>query len=125
MLPEQDRQKLTEKGYEFEEIADGGFLCVVIKDFRLPPGYDRDSTDVLLRLPSGFPDSQPDMFWCDPPISYANGGVPQASESRETYLGRTWQRFSRHLAPGVWRPGVDSLMTYLSLITRDLARCGR
>lgn len=122
MLPEHDREKLAEKGYEFDELVDGGFLCIVIKNFRLPPGYDTETTNLLLRLPTAFPDAQPDMFWCDPPISYANGGAPQASESRENYLGRTWQRFSRHLAPGVWRPGIDSLMSYLSLVSQDLAR---
>jgi hypothetical protein len=40
----------------------------------------------------------------------------------ETYLGRTWQRFSRHLEAGAWRAGTDSLKSFLSLIISELER---
>lgn len=123
MLPPNDREHLQQKGYTFEETSDGGMLCVVIKGFRLPAGYEPPVTDLLLRLPVGYPDAAPDMFWCNPPVRLgANGSFPQAADLMEQHLGGTWQRFSRHLAPGVWRPGTDCLESYLSLIRRDLER---
>jgi hypothetical protein len=117
---EADRAYFREKGYEIEEKAEGGMICVVIKNYRLPAGYQAVVTDLLLRLPGGFPDASPDMFWCSPPVRFADGSLPPAADVTENHLGRPWQRFSRHLAAGTWRPGIDSLGTYVALIQRHL-----
>jgi Prokaryotic E2 family E len=123
MLAPSDEAYLRGKGLEFEVAADQGLICVVIKNYLLPGGYDRASTDLLLRLPKGFPDAQPDMFWCDPPVRIAGSGAfPQAADLMESYLGRTWQRFSRHLNAGVWSPGTDNLGSYMSLVGAELER---
>jgi hypothetical protein len=47
------------------------------------------------------------------------GGMPQACEARETYLGRNWQRWSRHWQVE-WRAGVDNLETYIGAILHEL-----
>lgn len=123
MLAPSDEAYLRSKGFQFEVIPDQGQICLVIKAYRLPAGYDPELTDLLLRLPPGFPDAQPDMFWCDPPVRLVStGAYPQAADSMEPYLGRTWQRFSRHLGAGVWKPGVDGLGSYLTLIRSELER---
>jgi hypothetical protein len=123
MLAPGDEAYLRDKGLEFEIFTDQGLICVVIKDYPLPSGYDVRTTDVLLRLPPGFPDAQPDMFWCNPPVRLgASGNYPQAADLMEQYLGNTWQRFSRHLNPGVWKPGTDSLGSYMALIGAELER---
>lgn len=125
MLTQADDTYLRGKGLIFEALVDQGLICVVIKEYELPPGFDRASADLLLRLPPGFPDAQPDMFWFDPAIRIAaTGRFPQAADLMETYLGRTWQRFSRHLAAGVWTPGVDNLASYMALIGAELERIG-
>ena len=82
---------------------------------RLEP---RTST-LLLRLPPGFPDAGPDMFWLDPPVSRPASGPIPGTESREPYLGRTWQRWSRHIQ-NQWRPSIDNLETYLVYVRRCL-----
>lgn len=97
-------------------------ICVTIPQYRLPDGYAPACVDLLLRLPPGFPDVPPDMFWTDPVVTYNDGHPPLATELRESYLGRSWQRFSRHLEPAAWRPGQDSLQSYITLIHNDLAR---
>jgi len=123
MLAPTDEQYLRSKDLEFEVSIDQGLICVVVKNYPLPSGYDRPSTDLLLRLPAGFPDAQPDMFWCDPPIRIASSAIfPQAADLMESYLGRTWQRFSRHLNVGAWTPGTDNLGTYMSLVGAELQR---
>lgn len=123
MLREQDRDHLEQLGLPFEAKVENGWLCVVIHEWPLPSGYNPSKTDLLLRLPPGFPDARPDMYWCDPPVTLAaTGTYPLAAGQFEQYLGRRWQRFSRHLNPGHWIAGRDSIKSYLALIRGDLAR---
>jgi E2/UBC family protein E len=35
--------------------------------------------DLLIKLPPGFPDAQPDMFWVHPAVKTANGCLPRAT----------------------------------------------
>lgn len=124
MLLAEDAAYLAAKHLEFETLEEAGHVCVVIREVRLPPGFDHETTDILIRLPAGYPDAAPDMFWCDPPVHRADGTSVPASELMEPHLGRSWQRFSRHLTPGTWRPGVDRLASFLALIMEDLRRTG-
>jgi hypothetical protein len=121
MLRADDQEFLERLGLPFQIVPDGGLVCVVISNWPLPAGYTPAATDLLLRLVPGFPDVPPDMYWCDPPVRIAaTGQLPVAAELMEQYLGRTWQRFSRHLTQGHWAPGRDNLASYLALIRRDL-----
>ena len=74
---------------------------------------------LLLRLPPGFPDATPDMFWVDPPLHTAEGATIPGTESIEQHAGRSWQRWSRHIQ-GQWRPGIDNLATYMFYVRRCL-----
>lgn len=122
MLPGDDRHYLEAKGLRYEVLAEPGVLNVVIYGFELPEGYEPRNVDLLLRLPAGWPDAQPDMYWCVPEVRLVRTkGRPPAADVFEQYLGRSWQRFSRHLAGGQWRPGIDTLKTYLTLIRSELA----
>src|ERR1043165_5727873 len=109
MLPQSDVKCLDERGLKYSVASEANMICVVLQGFRLPPGYDRDQADLLLRLNPGFPDVQPDMWWFDPAIRLKDGRVVKATESTEHHLGRTWQRWSRHFNAGQWRSGTDSL----------------
>ena len=123
MLRTVDETYLHSKGYEFEEVIDQGLICITVKNYALPVGYDTTNTDLLLRLPPAFPDAQPDMFWCNPAIRLAStGAFPQAADQMENHLGRVWQRFSRHLGQGVWIPGTDGVGSYMTLIRSELVR---
>ena len=57
-----------------------------------------------------------------PAVKLAGGATVQATDLTETYLGRAWQRWSRHFQPGQWRSGLDGLESYLALIRRELTR---
>ena len=121
MLRPDDEAALIRLGLEHDVHDEGGMTCLVVHQWKLPPGYTPEGTDLLLRLAPGFPDFPPDMYWCDPPVRLASGAFPVAADQMEHYLGRTWQRFSRHLAPGTWIAGRDNLASYLALIKTDLA----
>ncbi len=119
MLVSDDEAFLQSTAWRYETKRDGEFVCLTIYDYPLPDGYARTQADLLLRLPGGFPDAAPDMFWFCPEVLYQGGGVPPATGDRFQYDGRVWQRWSRHLAIA-WRPGIDNLQTYLRLIRNDL-----
>ncbi|HEU5001549.1 MAG TPA: E2/UBC family protein [Actinomycetota bacterium] len=118
-LPEYDLQYLTERTIPHELVTDAGMVCVVLPDWKLPAGLSVTDTTVLLRLPGGYPDVAPDMWWCWPAVKRADGGVIRGTELTETHLGRSWQRWSRHFAAGQWKSGIDGLESYLALMTAE------
>ena len=123
VLPADEIAQLERLGLEYEIQPEAGMVCVVIREYQLPPGYEPTTVDLLLRLPAGFPDVPPDMWWMRPTVTYtATGQQPPQTQLQETILGVQWQRWSRHLAAGQWRPGRDSLKTYLRIIRSDLER---
>lgn len=123
ILREQDKQFLDESGLTYTVTVDGGFADLVIAGFATAPGLNPANVDLLVRLPFGFPDATPDMFWVAPHISAAAGSPVPGTELNETVQARTWQRWSRHIA-GQWRPGVDNLETYLAYVRRCLRQAG-
>ena len=92
-----------------------GWRFLVISDYPLPPGFTPAQVQLLVKLPPGFPDAAPDMFWVYPAVRTPGGCNPR-STSNERLLGKDWQRFSWHLAPGVWKPGVSTLRDFLRCI---------
>lgn len=93
-----------------------GWTFVVYRDFRLPSEYRPDRVKLLVKLPPAFPDAQPDMFWVSPSVVVGSTGTSPAGTSVEVVLGEPWQRFSWHLEPGAWRPGVSDLRDYLRCV---------
>lgn len=122
VLPAVDVEFLNDRAISHEVHVDGGMVNVVFPSWGVPQGLSPANADLLVRLQPGYPDSPPDMWWFDPPVLRSDGGVPTATEVRESYLGRQWQRWSRHLQPNQWRAGSDGLETYLALIAAELRR---
>lgn len=126
MLPTTDSGFLAARYPDHFVREDGGMICVLIPNWKVPDGYQQNRTDLLMRLSPGYPDVQPDMWWCDPALVLLNGGAPEATQSIEPYLGRQWQRWSRHfLQPGQWRSGVDGLESYLAKVRAEMIRSAR
>ena len=121
MLARPDREFLEREGLAYEVASEAGMVTLVINGYELPVGYTPRVVDLLLLLPVGFPDASPDMFWTDPVVTYADGRVPPQTQLRQTFRGRTWQRWSRHPGQG-WRVGIDNLQSYLRLIRTGLER---
>lgn len=122
-LPEDDQLFLKERGYEWSVSpgdSQGGFL--VIRNFDVSGGgFSPSPIDLMIRIPSQYNMAPLDMWYCNPPIRLAaTGQFAQASEVTESHLGTNWQRFSRHLPPGAWRPGIDGLRAFMLFIWREL-----
>lgn len=61
------------KSADYDDESGG---WVVIKDFPLPPGYNYTHTDVLILLPSNYPQTPPDWFYVDDNLRLASGAKP-------------------------------------------------
>lgn len=122
MLPPTDTTFLLERAVNHSITPEANMTCVLIPGFSLPPGFDRTQSDLLLRISPGYPDVPPDMWWFDPPVRRADRQPIPATDVIEHYLGRSWQRWSRHFSAGQWRSGVDGLQSFLALIRRELER---
>ena len=93
-------------------------ICIVLRDYPIPASiWDRDKADLLVVAHPTYPNARMDMFWVDPPISLKNGNAACAT-STDSQCGRTWQRFSWHVAS--WNPAHDNLITYLDVVNRRL-----
>ena len=122
LLPQRDIGYLNDRSASHAIATEGGMTCIVIPHWPLPIGLDHDTTDILLRLSPGYPDVPPDMWWFSPSVRLSNGQALPASDVFEMYLGRRWQRWSRHFREGQWQSGIDGLESYVALIRQDLER---
>ena len=124
MLPPDDIKYLTDRigNGSHTLTAEANMTCLVLRDYHLPVGFDPEKSDLLLRLQAGYPDVPPDMWWFDPPVRRADGKPIPATEVIEHYLGRGWQRWSRHLTAGQWRSGVDGLESFFALLRKELEK---
>ncbi|MFL6238397.1 MAG: E2/UBC family protein [Actinomycetes bacterium] len=120
MLTPADLNVLESLGLAWSSQDEGGWTCLVISDWPLPPGYQQTSADLLLRLSPGYPDVPLDMWWFEPVVSRSDNQPIAQTDVREQVLGRVWQRWSRHLNPGDWRPGVDGVQSFLARVRGEL-----
>jgi hypothetical protein len=118
-LPELDRDFLDEKGFDYTVTRqDNGDLHLVIKDFDFPK-YIPTKADLLIILPSGYPNANVDMFFTIPDVKLPSGAWPQNCDAHPTHGGQAWQQWSRHIG-GNWRQGVDSMRSYVATIRIEL-----
>ncbi len=119
-IPLSDRQYLESRGLHFEEVVDASQKGVILRKFQLPSGrFNTEQADILILLPSGYPDAPPDMFYLLPWIKLVQGEkYPLAADQPHQFSGQQWQRWSRH--NNQWRPGVDGIWTMLKRIENAL-----
>ncbi|MBY3027360.1 hypothetical protein HA464_32355 (plasmid) [Rhizobium leguminosarum bv. trifolii] len=112
-LPSADRRFLDTHGISYEIMNESGIGAVVLKAFALPPGkFDHDKVDVMIQLPSGYPDASVDMFYTLPWIKLtATNSYAACADVAHQFAGANWQRWSRH---GEWRAGIDGIRTMVA-----------
>ena len=112
-LPSADRQFLEDNGLTYEIIGEAESSGVVIKNFPLPPGkFDHDTVDIMIQLPSGYPDASVDMFFTMPWIKLkASGRYANCADVSHHFADQNWQRWSRHAD---WRAGIDGVRTMVA-----------
>jgi hypothetical protein len=116
VLPEADLDFLNEKGWRYEIAPYPGEVRIYFRDFPLTQSYTPRLTDMLIRLPLGYPQSNPDMFWTRPSVRLTNGAFPNRADYHDPTVDG-WQRWSRH---STWRPGTDNLHSKMASVKREL-----
>lgn len=113
VLPQSCRNELDRRNLCFEEHEESGQKAIIIKSFPLPVGhFDVSSADVLVLLPSGYPDCPPDMFFTSPWLRISSSNqFPKSADQCHGFLGINWQRWSRH--NNEWRPNIDGIRTVI------------
>ena len=112
-LPERDGTYLADRGLAVEEMEEAGQKAVLFRSLPLPvEKFDAGHADILVLLPSSYPDAGPDMFYTLPWLRLrSTGGYAAQTEQPHVFGGVTYQRWSRHSQ--LWRPGVDGIRTVL------------
>ena len=121
-LPDADMRYVSGLGIEYQIEIEFGMTCILLRSWPLPVGFNRSAVDLLMRLSPGYPDVRPEMWWFSPSVHASDGTAVRYTDVYERYLGRRWQRWSRHLRPDQWRSGVDGLENYVALIRNEIHR---
>lgn len=126
-LPHKDRVYLAKKGFnyiEVREVINGNNInCLIISDYKLPENkYQIDAVRLLIRIPNGYNDTPPDMFFCYPHLKFSTtNSEPPATGGRFNFDGTSWQQWSRHSNVGNdWRAGIDGISSHLQKVNTAL-----
>jgi hypothetical protein len=119
ILPENDLNYLISKHDNFEVIQNGGEIHLIFHNYDFPNTYTPSQADLLVILPTGYPNASLDMFWTYPDVKLTNGAWPQAAEAHANYHGKDWQRWSRHIS---WRSNIDNLRTFLIAVRKEIEK---
>jgi Prokaryotic E2 family E len=123
MVPEQllsEVEVLKQDGIDVDLVECEGMINLVLHGWPIPPTMNKAKSDILLRIPLGYPGAKPDMFWTDEDLKLRDGNVPRSAEAIETIAGRHWRRFSWHTQN--WNPGVDNLQVYMEFVSVRLGK---
>lgn len=131
LLTECDYMELERMQLDVLEDEPKRFL--IFKNFQLKPGlYQVESCDVIVVIPSSYPQAGNDMFWTYPRLLRSDNAVipgtldlghSQYLVHMQTFDGKVFDRWSRHWQVGnqIWRPGRDDVRTIINRLTYVLA----
>ena len=121
-LPAADEEYLNGLGLRWETLREIQVQWLLIRGWKVPPGYNVAVVDLALLIPSNYSDSQIDMVYFNPALSRTDGrGI--GALSTQMIEGKLWQRWSRHrTGQNPWRPGVDDVASHLTLVDEWLRR---
>ncbi|MFK5979728.1 MAG: multiubiquitin domain-containing protein [Rhizobiaceae bacterium] len=116
ILPMADRKYLADQKLNFVEVAEAAQHGIIFRSYSIPEGnLDSATADVLILLPTGYPDIPPDMFYCEPWLRLTpHSGLPNCADVSFAFAGKSWQRWSRH--NNQWRSGKDGIWTMLKRV---------
>lgn len=97
---------------------------ILFKEFKLPIGWNREVTELLVVIPSGYPSTPPDNFFV--PVGFLLASGVQAGNYSEgpSHLGKQWGQFSYH-NDSDWHPSKnilegDNLLSFMIKVSNRL-----
>jgi hypothetical protein len=113
-------EDLRREGLKIDLAEENEWAVVVIHDYPVLPGFSAKKTDLVLRIPKSYPNGKPDMFWTNPDLVLAGGGVPKNADVLELILGVQRRRYSWH--PQGWNPARDNLRSFLEFVNSRFSK---
>ncbi len=113
-LPAADEAFLNSLGVAWEAVQEGGVQWIILRQYRLPPGYAPDLADIAIQIGAGYPDAALDMAFFLPHVRRVDGCPIPFTDGRVTLLGAAWQQWSRHRTEAnPWVHGEDNLASHI------------
>lgn len=91
-----ERVKRDYPNLELIQQPDGS-IQILINDFYLPPHWGKEKTNIMIKLPPGYPQAMPSGF--------------QAQLDGQNWKGFCWR-------PSSWNPSKDNLWKWVKLIEK-------
>ncbi len=107
---------------KYGEIESGPNLeWIILKEFKLPNGWNHNTTEILIKISPGYPITPPDNFYVPVGFRLKSGTMPQSYSETQNHLGRPWGVFSVHIHKETWSPSADilsgdNLLTYIIVV---------
>ena len=121
-LPELDEAFLDTLGLTWDTVEEGGVQWLLLRGYRLPPGYDQVIVDVAIQISAGYPAAALDMAYLSPPVRRLDARPIAQTDGRNTIEGRVWQMWSRHRThENPWIHGEDDLSSHVHYMDAWLA----
>ena len=115
-LPSEDEDFLEKLGLQAKVVQEGNTRWLIMSNYLLPAGYNREKADVAIMLHPQYPQAQIDMIYIHPSLQRLDGKMINALMN-QSIDGRVFQRWSRHrTAENPWVPGEDNVSTHLDLM---------
>lgn len=109
---------------KYGELEHGQNLdWMLFRKFPLPQGWNRESTELLVIIPPGYPATPPDNFFVRNGLRTASGSPPGNYSENQSVLSGSWAQFSFHAQE--WNPSPDpavgdGLLTFMLGVERRL-----
>lgn len=118
-LLKHDEEYLKSRDFEYTITEGTNELFLVLRDYKLSSEYSEPKTNVLIRIPVGYPMVGIDMFFVKPHIKVVSTNMnAPATEGIANFIGSDWQQFSRHYE---WKPTYN-LETHIKMVDDVLGR---
>jgi len=99
---------------DIEDDSKGNYTQVIVRNWPIPSdAYTHDRTDVMIRVPRGYPQKPPDWVYVEPDLQLEDGGYPR-KHNKDRVSG--WLALSWHvnkLDEVSWVPYETDLKWYL------------
>jgi hypothetical protein len=119
LMPKDDSY-LEGQNYCWETVLNDG-RWLIVKNYKLPAGYNHDHCTLAVQIPQNYPASQLDMFFCHPSLSRNDGITIPQTQVIQTIDERSFQRWSRH-PTSPWMADDDYTRTHFALIDESISR---
>lgn len=122
----QDVERLREE-YEVEVQDDpgGNYTQVIVRDWPIPSdAYNKEETDVMIRVPHGYPQKHPDWVYVEEDLRVDSGGRPRKHNQNRVpeWLALSWH--VNKLQDVSWVPYETDLKWYLDTFCDHRLRQG-